>query len=1491
MNQRITQFIIWLLFSALILAAPLHAAPSLFISNYGSNTVSAINTVSNTVTATIPVGASPYGLAVNPAGTRAYVTNMGANSVSVIDTATNAVVSTVTVGTNPTRAAVHPSGTKLYVSNAGDGTISIVNTSSATVTGFISIGGQPMGIQINPSGTTAYVANFTGDSIAVVDLTSNTVTATIPVGNHPIDLAVSPDGTMVYATNHDSNTVSVIATASNTVTTTIPVGSYPTGVWFNPAGTKAFITHFGSGNVMVFNPATNVITDTFSGFSAPVSIQGSPDGSRLYVVNQHGNNVSVLSAADYSPVTTIAVGSQPLAYNGTFIADPPPVTDGLVSLWKGENNIFDALGNNPGVWTGAPGYAPGIAGQAFSFDGTARAVTIPDSTTLDVTTSFTLAAWIKPAVIPTYPNADLIISKIGPVSNLYGYQMVVSNMSGVNGIWCGFNEAGRGWPQFTATGGEIPLNAWTHIACVYDHDMLSVYQNGVLVGSSTVGPKTVANSSSSVRIGSDDVFSQYYTGLIDEAMIYNRALTTKELLKISQAGSTTSWWSGEADAQDSIGLNHGVWTGVPAYGTGHNSAGFLLNGSNYVTLPDTTTQGTTDFTIGGWIKPSTTGFWEPVFEWSDGVNSFGTHLWVGDPAGNLRIFVNYFGGCSFDRTVTTNAYTWNHVALSFNSATGQGRLYCNGQEVDHCSSNGGQLTYPLYIGSRAQHGYLFNGIIDEIFFARRNLTGTELQGIVSATQDTTPDLFTFTAQSSIPVDTVIISNPVTVSGINYPASVSISNGEYQINGGAWTSAAGTVANGDSVLVRQTSSPHNSVTTTTTLTIDSISASFSVTTAAANDPHHTGLISWWRGENTTYDSIRGNNGIWSGTEHYSNGIFGNAFTMYGSGLWVNTGLHQNCYPESTEYSGTWNPIYNPDPSIWKFAHVGGGSWRYHPAADQLSGCRSDWYEWWAWQDGTSSHISFPDLATDLFENNLVPFSISFWVNAITSDSNTYLMGKSTPDSGTGFDLRLDSGKLQVIGVNGWGVNITSTTSLTTNTWYHVALTLSAAQASLYINGVLSGTSPRAAITPSSNPFRLGYTTQFGGTPYRGHLDEIKIFNRTLSADEIQQLNTRNLDFEVDPANTAGADIGGWDYRFYTYNDSGTLGTTPTADHEMFTTTARSFSGNKSVYSRIRTLGGGNQDANYHYATHDLTTAYQPSAGHVLSSVTLWRSDIAYTTSSRWFYWFAVDLNDGVSQETIMLACRDWGNQEGCTNNFMDTHDQSATGADGQTWYRHTIPIPAKYDQSTLKITVRHTQRSWDGTSAESSLYYDLLGESKIDTERPQVTTFAITPTESVTASVPVASFTASDNDTISGYLITTSSTPPAAADAGWSAIAPATALLPLAGLNTLYAWVKDPAGNVSLALTDSLTLRPVRRGDSPYSYYESFSAAIADGNTGETIKALAVTIPGNVTITGGKNLVLSGGYGDTYGSATGFTAIQGTVTVASGYLRAERIIIK
>ena len=90
-----------------------------YVANFGSNSVSVIETATNTVVATVAVGDRPQGVVITPKGDFAYVTNTASDNVSVIETATNTVVATVAVGDQPEGVAISPKGDFAYVTNTG----------------------------------------------------------------------------------------------------------------------------------------------------------------------------------------------------------------------------------------------------------------------------------------------------------------------------------------------------------------------------------------------------------------------------------------------------------------------------------------------------------------------------------------------------------------------------------------------------------------------------------------------------------------------------------------------------------------------------------------------------------------------------------------------------------------------------------------------------------------------------------------------------------------------------------------------------------------------------------------------------------------------------------------------------------------------------------------------------------------------------------------------------------------------------------------------------------------------------------------------------------------------------------------------------------------------------------------------------------------------------------------------------------------------------
>jgi YVTN family beta-propeller protein len=281
-----------------------------------------VSTVTSTlvtnVTATIPVGIYPFGVAVTPNGEYAYVTNEGAfptniGSVSVISTATNTVTATLlaSVGRYPFGGvAVTPDGLYVYVPNEGEGypgLVWVISTATNTVTATVPVGSEPTGVAVTPNGEYAYVTNYLGDSVSVISTATNTVTATIPVGSYPRGVAVTPNGACVYVTNSNNSSVSVISTATNTVTATIPVGSEPGGVAVTPNGEYAYVTNTGSNEspgstVSLISTATNTVTATIPVGSEPGGVAVTPNGAYAYVTNGESDSVSVISTG--APTST-----------------------------------------------------------------------------------------------------------------------------------------------------------------------------------------------------------------------------------------------------------------------------------------------------------------------------------------------------------------------------------------------------------------------------------------------------------------------------------------------------------------------------------------------------------------------------------------------------------------------------------------------------------------------------------------------------------------------------------------------------------------------------------------------------------------------------------------------------------------------------------------------------------------------------------------------------------------------------------------------------------------------------------------------------------------------------------------------------------------------------------------------------------------------------------------------------------------------------------
>ena len=111
--------------------------------------------------ATVPVGINPAVVTVTPDGTRAYVANQGSNDVTVINTVTNTVVTTIPVGTQATGVVVTPDGTLAYVTNSADNTVSVINIATNSVVSTLPVGLSPLVAGICSNGNALLGAGLT----------------------------------------------------------------------------------------------------------------------------------------------------------------------------------------------------------------------------------------------------------------------------------------------------------------------------------------------------------------------------------------------------------------------------------------------------------------------------------------------------------------------------------------------------------------------------------------------------------------------------------------------------------------------------------------------------------------------------------------------------------------------------------------------------------------------------------------------------------------------------------------------------------------------------------------------------------------------------------------------------------------------------------------------------------------------------------------------------------------------------------------------------------------------------------------------------------------------------------------------------------------------------------------------------------------------------------------------------------------------------------
>lgn len=295
--------------------------------------ITVINTFNQSIVTKVSFGGRPTGVAVTPDGSRVYVTGQESDTVTVIDTATNTVARTIPVGPEPYYGiAITPDGRRAYVPNHNDGmspgTVSVIDTDPGSgtyhaVVATVAVELAPVSTAVSPDGSVVYVAGSLG-SLTIIDVATGEVVRVISLGERDTyDVAASPDGEYVYVNSLLTDHVLVFRVAPPelyTIVDTISVPDHPQSVEVNPIDGSLWVT---SPDLYVsFVDPDRTATNFGAQFDHGIfDVEFSRDGRSAYLTWRN-QAVQVFDTASRTPIGLIAtpgattyVETDP---NGTF---------------------------------------------------------------------------------------------------------------------------------------------------------------------------------------------------------------------------------------------------------------------------------------------------------------------------------------------------------------------------------------------------------------------------------------------------------------------------------------------------------------------------------------------------------------------------------------------------------------------------------------------------------------------------------------------------------------------------------------------------------------------------------------------------------------------------------------------------------------------------------------------------------------------------------------------------------------------------------------------------------------------------------------------------------------------------------------------------------------------------------------------------------------------------------------------------------------------
>ena len=201
---------------------------------------------------------------------------------------------------------------------------------------------------------------------------------------------------------------------------------------------------------------------------------------------------------------------------------------------EGEGNTLkDLSGNgNDGEIFGAE-WVAGKFGKSLEFNGEDTYVDCGDSSSLQIKKEITLAAWVNvlgPATCAKISDVRMITREISGVAAPWASYCLNANAAGT-GLF-GFEISADTPDVYPKSATSPKVGVWYHVAGVYDGSKCDIYVNGEIEGTLEQSGNLVINPDFNTIIGADIYrvpITECFYGIIDEAVIYKRALSSKEI--------------------------------------------------------------------------------------------------------------------------------------------------------------------------------------------------------------------------------------------------------------------------------------------------------------------------------------------------------------------------------------------------------------------------------------------------------------------------------------------------------------------------------------------------------------------------------------------------------------------------------------------------------------------------------------------------------------------------------------------------------------------------------------------------------------------------------------------------------------------------------------------------------------------------------------------------------------------------------------------------